>query len=67
MRRRPTIPAPAVAPSVVRLAELVPEKCPDDACRSIRIAVVAGGEDRRPIVEVTFSCGRIVSVPETAR
>ncbi len=65
VRARP-IPAPAVAPAVDRLAAAVPERCPNDGCRALRTQVVRGGDDRRPIVEVVFACGRLVHA-ETAQ
>ena len=63
MKRRSIAAAPRVSAATDALAARVPARCPC-GCRVASVKTVAGGDDRRPIAEVTFACGRVATVPE---
>jgi hypothetical protein len=50
-----------------RLAAAVPRRCPWHGCGLKRVRTVSGGHDRAAVVEATFACERVITIPNAAR
>jgi hypothetical protein len=55
------IPPPPTRPTWGGLAASVPAVCPFHGCAIRHIRCIAGGDDRRPVADVIFECGRTLS------